>query len=101
MGALRALAASQVIIRLMPKFTVPDREILSSALVGLQQQLAEINDKIAGIRRDLGLRGPAAAVVDTSAVPAKRRRLSAAARRRIAAAQKKRWAEFHKAKPAA
>jgi hypothetical protein len=62
-----------------------DTDLLQAALIGYQQQAAEITAKIAEIENQLGATMP-------SAPPAQRRVLSAAARQRIAVAQKKRWA---------
>lgn len=75
-----------------------DVEVLQAALVGLQQQRAEIEGKMAEIRRVLGSRGPApiSASVATAA-PRSKRQLSAAARKSIVEAQKKRWAAYHAA----
>ena len=80
----------------MPKYTVPETEILQAALAGLQQSLAVVEEKIAAIRRKLGVRsGNHFAPAPAAAAPRKRG-LSASARRRIAAAQKKRWAAYRK-----
>ena len=75
----------------MLKFTIPETELLEAALSGLQQTLDDVNQKIAGLRRRLG-------VTTDEQEPRKRGRrpMSAAARRRIALAQKRRWAEFRK-----
>ena len=71
-----------------------DAALLRAALVGYQNQIEEIDQANADLRRRLGGR--------TAGIrPAKRggkRQLSAAARRRIAAAQKKRWAAYRKQK---
>ena len=82
----------------MPKFTIPETELLEAALSGLQQTLDDVNQKIAGLRRRLGVTGAEqeSAGEDKPA----RRGMSAAARRRIALAQKRRWAEFRKKKAA-
>src|SRR5262249_22809784 len=77
----------------MKRHSQVDAELLRAALVGYENQLAEIQSKTAEIRRQLGGRvgrGSSAAVV-THGAPAKRN-LSAAVRERIAAAQRKRWA---------
>ena len=71
-----------------------DVETLKAALVGYQQEYAEIGAKMDEIRRRI--KGMSAA--DAGAVaPATstRRTMSPAARRRIAAAQRKRWAAYH------
>lgn len=68
-----------------------DNSLLTAALVGYQFQLQKLQNTIAEIRSQLGLRStvsPAPAVKG-------RRQMSASARKRIAAAQKKRWAAFH------
>ena len=79
----------------MPKYTLPETEILQAALAGLQQSLAVVEDKIAAIRRKLGVRSGNHFAPASAAAPRKRG-LSASARRRIAAAQKKRWAAYRK-----
>jgi hypothetical protein len=73
----------------MPKQV--DADILQMALVGYRAQLAQIDVKMAEIRKRLK--------VSQSDVPDNvrvqpRRQLSVAARRRIAAAQKARWAAY-------
>lgn len=75
-----------------------DPAFLRAALIGYENQLAEIEKAMADLRRRLKIASPAAA----AAGPAKagRRGMSAAARRRIAAAQKKRWAAYRKSKKA-
>ena len=80
----------------MPRFTLPDREILAAALIGLQKQLSDVDGKIANLRSRIG-RGGSSAAVASAANSNGRRPLSAAARRRIAAAQKRRWAAYRKA----
>ncbi|HVP45035.1 MAG TPA: hypothetical protein VMT32_00580 [Bryobacteraceae bacterium] len=72
-----------------------DKSLLEAALMGFEQMMKSIDEKIAGIRRQLGARGSTEAAVAPAQGP--RRRLSAAARGRIAAAQRKRWAELKKA----
>jgi hypothetical protein len=72
-----------------------DTSLLEAALVGFEQMKKNVDEKIAGIRQQLGSGG-------TVAAAAPRRTLSASARRRIAAAQRKRWAAVKaQAKPAA
>ena len=72
-----------------------DTTMLEAALIGFEQKRKEIDEKIAGIRGQLGSG-------DAVATAAPRRTLSVAARRRIAAAQRKRWAAVKaQAKPAA
>jgi hypothetical protein len=73
-----------------------DSGILEAALLGYQQQLSEINARIADLRRRLGGRSaPAAAAVPRNAQK-KQHRISAEGRARIAAAQRKRWAAAKK-----
>ena len=74
-----------------------DHALLEAALIGYQHQAAQLAEKIAEIRRQLGGKTPSAAP-KAAATPTKRRTMSAAARKRIAAAQKKRWAEYHRNK---
>ena len=74
--------------------TTNDHALLDAALIGYQHQAAQLAEKIAGIRRQLG--GKSASAAPTAASPKKRHAMSAAARKRIAAAQKKRWAEYHR-----
>ena len=82
---------------LMPKSIISDQEILQAALVGFQQSLSSVDEKIADLRRKLGVRGSNNGFTAApSANGSSRRQLSAAARRRIAAAQKKRWAAYRK-----
>lgn len=71
-----------------------DTAMLEAALIGFEQMRKNIDEKIAGIRGQLGSG-------DAVAAAAPRRTLSVAARRRIAAAQRKRWAAVKaQAKPA-
>ena len=76
-----------------------DRATLEAALVGYQQQLQQIEGKMAELRRMLG-QAPAAAPVAKrarKAGPAKQKhRMSAEGRARIAAAQRARWAKARK-----
>ena len=71
-----------------------DPSFLRAALVGYQNQLAEIEQAMADIRRQLKI-SPGN---DRQPAKTKKRGMSAAARRRIAAAQRKRWAAYKKAK---
>ena len=75
-----------------------DPGILQAALLGYQQQLEEINGKIADLRRRLGNKGttPAPAGPAPRSSP-KKHRISAEGRARIAAAQRRRWAAAKKA----
>ena len=84
---------------------ITDTELLEAALIGLQRRGSDIDEKIADLRRQLGIRGGAAktSVGAAAVLGRKRRRMSAAGRRRIAEAQRKRWAALRKgsaAKPA-
>jgi hypothetical protein len=83
-----------------------DTELLTAALAGYQQRLSEIDEKMAAIRRQLGIRrdgrrsSVAAEATVEEAPPRKRRRMSRAGKARIIAALKKRWAAYHKAQEA-
>ena len=78
-----------------------DRSVLEMALIGYQRSLENIQEKIAGIQRQLGIRPAKAAASVTTGEAKPKRQMSAVARKRIALAQKKRWAAFHQAeKPA-
>ena len=80
-----------------------DQSLLQAALIGYEQQRAEIEQRITDLRRQLGGRQGTAAGSAASAVRVTgRRQMSVAARKRIAAAQRKRWKQFHQAQaPAA
>ncbi|MEO8597109.1 MAG: hypothetical protein ABI759_27570 [Candidatus Solibacter sp.] len=70
-----------------------DKATLAAALVGYQQQLQQIETKMAEIRRILNGSG-APAKRQPSAAPAKQKHhMSAEGRARIAAAQRARWAK--------
>lgn len=71
-----------------------DPSLLRAALIGYENQLMQIEQAIAELRRQLKITAP------DQPTPAKERKrtMSAAAKRRIAAAQKKRWAAYRKAK---
>jgi hypothetical protein len=74
-----------------------DPGILQAALLGYQQQLDEINGKIADLRRRLGSRGSTAPTGAAPRAPQqKKHRISAEGRARIAAAQRRRWAAAKK-----
>ena len=73
-----------------------DPGILQAALLGYQQQLEEINGKIADLRRRLGSRGAAPAAAAAPRAPQKKHRISPEGRARIAAAQRRRWAAAKK-----
>ena len=74
-----------------------DRSVLEMALIGYQRSLENIEEKIADIQRQLGIRPPKAAASVTTGGEKPKRQMSAVARKRIALAQKRRWAAFHQA----
>lgn len=75
-----------------------DRETLQMALAGYKLTRDQLDEKIAGLKRQLaagnGRAGRSAALRLAQERPA-RKPLSKAARERIAAAQRKRWKEFN------
>jgi hypothetical protein len=73
-----------------------DPGILQAALLGYQQQLEEINGKIADLRRRLGSRGNTPATGAAPRTQQKKHRISPEGRARIAAAQRRRWAAAKK-----
>src|SRR5881396_2168346 len=80
-----------------------DTELLEAALIGLERQRSEIEEKMAELRQRLddwaGRPARSAAAVNTAApTTPKKRTMSPAGRRRVAAAQRKRWAELKKAR---
>ena len=81
--------------------SMTDAELLAAALIGLERQRDEIDEKMAELRQRLdsgaGQAARKSAAVDSGAATQKKRTMSAAARRRIAAAQRKRWAAIKKA----
>ena len=81
--------------------TMTDAELMAAALIGLERQRSELEERMAELRQRLeGGTGQAArksAEVDSGPATPKKRTMSAAARKRIAAAQRKRWAEIKKA----
>ena len=78
-----------------------DKATLEAALVGYQQQLQQIEAKMAELRRMLGEKPAEAPAAKRApkAAPAKKQkhRMSAEGRARIAAAQRARWAKTKKA----
>jgi hypothetical protein len=68
-----------------------DREIITAAIDGFEEQKKRINAQIAELRQLL-TGGASSDGADLSRATTKRRRMSATARARIAAAQRKRWA---------
>jgi|SRR6478672_3541687 hypothetical protein len=81
----------------MARHTAVDKSILEAALIGLEQQKAEIDAKAAEIRRRLRA-APGAAKQESKPATRARRVLSPAARKRIAEATRKRWAAYRAAK---
>jgi len=81
----------------MPTDSGHDADLLKAALVGYQVQWERLGETIAGIRAQLGHRGPgrpSKTETSGSEEPAPRRRtMSAAGKARIAAAQRARWAK--------
>ena len=73
-----------------------DPGILQAALLGYQQQIEEINGKIADLRRRLGGKGNTSAPGAATRAAQKKHRISAEGRARIAAAQRRRWAAAKK-----
>jgi hypothetical protein len=77
-----------------------DRSMLAMALVGYEIEKSKIEERIRGIRAQIGGKGtgktPIGGAPEEEGAPVKRRKFSAAARKRMAAAQKKRWAEARK-----
>jgi hypothetical protein len=65
------------------------------ALIGYAEQGRQIENSIAEIKSQLGIRSTRAAASTTTDGVQPKRRMSASARKRIALAQKKRWAAFH------
>jgi hypothetical protein len=87
----------------MAKTLMSNTEILETALVGLQYQLSQIDEKVLALRRRFGVRAlrnmDGSASVDSHVIAERKRpTMSAAGRRRIAAAQRKRWAALKNAK---
>ena len=80
---------------------MPERQrLLELALKGLEAERATINDEIAQMKSQLNPRSTTAQTVTAvrpTAVPSKKRRMSAAARRRISEGMKRRYAEMRKA----
>ena len=99
------LSVEACTIGLMPTQPALPRHILTAALTGLEAQKKAIDEHIAAVRSMLGTKpkrlGRPPQQVQYSeaqtAVPRKRRRMSAEGRRRIAEAARKRWAAAKKA----
>ena len=68
-----------------------DREVITAAIDGFEEQKKRINAQIAELRQML-TGGVSSDGADLSRATTRGRRMSAAARARIAAAQRKRWA---------
>jgi hypothetical protein len=76
-----------------------DPATLQAALVGYQQQLEQIESKMAELRRQL--RGTASkSLAPARDASPRKHRMSAEGRARIAAAQRARWAKTKRAKKA-
>jgi hypothetical protein len=76
-----------------------DKATLEAALVGYQQHLQQIEEKMAELRRMLGQTSgaaPAAKRARKTAPQKQKHRMSAEGRARIAAAQRARWAKVKK-----
>ena len=84
----------------MARHAAVDNSILEAALIGLEQQRAQIDAQMAEIRRRLRAGGGAAAGQEAGPGRRARRVLSPAARKRIAEATKKRWAAYRAQKAA-
>ena len=80
---------------------MPNRQrLLELALKGLEAERAKTDDEIVQIKSQLNPRSTTAqtvTAVSPTAVPSKKRRMSAAARRRISEGMKRRYAEMRKA----
>lgn len=81
--------------------TSSDTEFLAAALAGYQWKRAEIDARMADLRKRIAAHSPGSAVKPVAAPAKKKRRLSPEGRARIVAATKKRWAAARKAKAAA
>jgi hypothetical protein len=81
-----------------------NRVLLEAALTGLEIQKARIDEHIAAVRSQLGVRGPGRGSIEAepevSSPARKKRHLSAAGRRAIVEATKKRWAAVRAQKQA-
>ena len=76
----------------MPK---DDESLLRAALIGYQQQIADIDLVMADIRSQLSGRGERTSAAKEA--PTKRRKFSASSRRKMAQAQKLRWKKIKQA----
>jgi hypothetical protein len=70
-----------------------DNSLIEAALVGYQEELKQIDEKMKALRQRIHQAGGNGAKGETAGTE-KKSRLSPAARRRIAAAQRKRWAAY-------
>jgi hypothetical protein len=77
-----------------------DRTILEAALIGIEAQKKQLDERAAQIRQMLDGNQTEATTASSETAPRKRRKLSAAARKRIAEAQKARWAKVRGRSPA-
>src|ERR1700722_12861160 len=73
-----------------------DESLLRAALIGYQQQIADIETAIANIRSQLAGSGDQTAST-LEGGPHTRRKFSAAARRKMAASQRLRWSKIKQA----
>jgi hypothetical protein len=74
-----------------------DTEILEAALIGFRHLHAQVEEKIAALRSQIGATPASRQTLSPQAAEgsaSKKRTMSAAARKRIALAQKKRWAAY-------
>ena|ERR1022692_4139259 len=73
-----------------------DESLLRAALIGYQQQIADIETAMANIRSQLaGSREQTTSTMEDG--PKKRKRFSAAARKKMAASQRLRWSKIKQA----
>ena len=73
-----------------------DESLLRAALIGYQQQMAEIETAMANIRSELAGSGHHTSPI-VEGGPRKRRKFSAAARKKMAASQRLRWSKIKQA----
>ena len=69
------------------------KSIIEAAIVGFEQQKAQIDDQIAELRAMLS-GGPVESTAAGTAAPKTRKKFSAAVRRKMALAQQARWAKI-------
>src|ERR1700689_274899 len=78
-----------------PCMSKQDESLLRAALIGYQQQMADIESAIADIRSQLA--GSGVKTPSTMENGPKRRKFSAAARKKMAASQRLRWSKVKQA----